>query len=34
VLDLQGILGPCAQGLADSVAVLRAPLQCPKNQHV
>ena len=34
MLQLQGILGFSAEGLADSVAVLGAPLQCPKNQHV
>ena len=34
MFDLQGILGSCAEGLANSVAVMRAPLQRPKNQHI
>jgi hypothetical protein len=34
MLDLQGILGSGAKGLANSVAVLWTPLERPKNQHV
>lgn len=34
MLDLQGFLGSGAEGLADAMAVLRSPLQRPKNQHV
>jgi len=34
MFDLQSIPGFCAEGLANAVAVLRAPLERPKNQHV
>src|SRR5438067_513839 len=34
MLDLQGVVGFCAKGLTNSVAVLWTPLERPQNKHV